>query len=79
VTFDKDCTSEWFTLRVGYTKTLQVASWIRYANNNNWATACAYGIQAEGAFLSNDVAIGKGISKFVCELDWADVCSCRTE
>jgi hypothetical protein len=33
VTFDKDCTSEWFTLRVGYTKTLQVASWIRYVGS----------------------------------------------
>ena len=28
VTFDKDCTSAWFTLRVGDTKTRQVASWI---------------------------------------------------
>jgi hypothetical protein len=77
VTFDKDCTSEWFTLRVGYTKTLQVASWIRYVGS--WATQCHYGVQAEGAFLSNDHVLGKDISKYVCELDWLDVCSCRTE
>ena len=42
VTFDKDCTSEWFTLRVGHTKTLQVASWIRYVGS--WATQCRYNV-----------------------------------
>ena len=78
VPFDNDCTTaEWFTLRVGYTKTLQVASWIRYVGS--WATQCHYGVQAEGAFLSNDHVLGKDISKYVCELDWLDVCSCRTE
>jgi len=77
VTFDKDCTSEWFTLRVGYTKTLQVASWIR--DVGNWGWQCHYRVQAEGAFLSNDQVLGKDTSKYVCELDWLDVCSCRTE
>ena len=78
VPFDNDCTTaEWFTLRVGYTKTLQVASWIRYVGS--WATQCHYGVQAEGAFLSNDHVLGKDISKYVCELDGWGVCQCRTQ
>jgi hypothetical protein len=58
VPFDNDCTTaEWFTLRVGYTKTLQVASWIRY--NGNWATQCRYNVLAEGALSFKRPGIGK--------------------
>jgi hypothetical protein len=77
VTFANACSSGWITLHVGRTQTQQVAEWIRFVGKVG--QQCRHNVLPEGAFLSNDQVLGKDISKYVCELDWIDVCSCRTE
>jgi hypothetical protein len=77
VTFAKDCTTDWLTLHVGTTQTIQVAEWVRYVGKVG--QQCHYIVEAEGVFGSGAEVWGKDISRYVCELDWANICQCKTQ
>jgi hypothetical protein len=71
------CSSDWITLHVGRTQMIRVVSWIKF--DDVVGLQCKYVVEAEGASFSPQWVMGKDISKYVCELDWAGVCQCRTE
>jgi hypothetical protein len=77
VTWSSDCSSDWITLHVGRTQTLQVAEWLNF--DDVTSMQCKYVVEAEGASFSQEWVMGKDISKYVCELDGWGVCQCRTK
>ena len=73
---DEQCSSDWITLHVGRTQTLQVetSAWIR-----GMKLECNYVVEPEGGFLSTNWVMGKDVSKYVCEQDWIGICQCKTQ
>jgi hypothetical protein len=77
VTWSVDCSSDWITLHVGGTQTLQVAAWLNF--DDVASMQCKYAVEAEGAAISTQYVLGEDFSKYVCEQDWFGICQCRIE
>jgi hypothetical protein len=75
VTWSNDCSSDWITLRVGRTQTLQVAAWLNF--DDVASMQCKHVVEAEGSSFSTQFVLGKDVSKYVCEEDWIGFCQCR--
>jgi hypothetical protein len=77
VKWSNDCSSDWITLHVGRTQTLQVAEGLNF--DDVTSMQCKYVVEVEGSSFSTQFVLGKDFSKYVCEEDWIGFCQCRTE